>query len=75
MAVARRLLFIVSVHALSPVQAPLHPAKYDPLAAVTVNFTFVPEANGALHVGWQLIPPGVLVTVPEPVPARVTVNV
>jgi len=66
---------IVTVQALRPLQAPLHPAKYDPVAALTVNFTFVPEANEALHVGLQLIPAGLLVTVPERVPAKVTVSV
>jgi hypothetical protein len=42
---------------------------------LTVNFTVVPEANEAPHVGGQLIPAGLLVTVPEPVPAKVTVSV
>jgi phage tail protein X len=44
---------------------------------VTVSFTLLPAANGALHVGLQLIPAGLLVTVPEPepVPATVTVSV
>jgi hypothetical protein len=68
------LLFIVTVQALRPLQAPLHPAKKDPVAALKVNFTFVPAANEAEHVGLQLIPAGVLVTVPEPVPATVTVR-
>ena len=75
MAVALRLPFIVTVQALSPEQAPLQPAKYDPWAAATVNFTFVPEAKAALQVGLQLIPTGVPVTVPEPVPPREMLSV
>ena len=74
-AVALRLPFIVTVQALSPEHAPLQPAKYDPWATATVNFTFVPEAKPALQVGLQLIPAGVLVTVPEPAPARVRLSV
>jgi hypothetical protein len=65
---------MVTVHAFKPWQAPLQPAKYDPFAAATVNFSFVPDANAALHVGLQLIPVGLLVTVPEPVPVSVTVS-
>jgi hypothetical protein len=69
------LPFIVTVQTLSPEQAPLQPAKNDPWAAATVSLTFVPEAKAALQVGLQLIPAGVLVTVPEPVPATATVSV
>jgi hypothetical protein len=74
-AVALMLPFIVTVQTLSPEQAPLQPAKNDPWAAATVSLTFVPEAKAALQVGLQLIPAGVLVTVPEPVPATVTLSV
>jgi hypothetical protein len=56
------------------VQAPAHPVKTEPLAATAVSFTTVPEANELLHLGWQLIPAGLLVTVPPPVPASVTVS-
>jgi len=37
--------------------------------------TTVPEVNDALQVGEQLIPAGLLVTVPVEVPANVTVSV
>jgi hypothetical protein len=74
-AVAVKLLFIVTVQELVPLHAPLHPAKYPPLVATAVSFTFVPEANEALHVGEQLIPDGLLVTVPVLVPASVIVSV
>jgi hypothetical protein len=39
-----------------------------------VSFIAVPAANDALQVGLQLIPAGLLVTVPLDVPARLTVN-
>jgi len=59
---------------------PLHPAPLqlpntDPLAGVAVNVTDVPLANDALHVAPQLIPAGLLVTVPLPLPALVTLRV
>jgi hypothetical protein len=70
------LLLIVKLQVLEvPLQAPLHPAMYDPLAAVAVSFTAVPAANDLEHVGLQLIPTGLLVIVPLPVPFTVTVNV
>jgi hypothetical protein len=65
---------IVTEHAPVPVQAPLHPAKVDPAPAVAVSVTTVPLAKFALHVPGQLIPGGLLVTVPLPVPARETVS-
>lgn len=75
-AVTDKLLFIVSVQVLLvPLQAPLQPVKYDPLAAVAVSFTAVPAANDLEHVGLQLMPVGLLVTVPFPVPFTVTVRV
>jgi hypothetical protein len=69
------LLFIASVQVPPvPLHAPLQPAKYDPFAGAAVSLTWVPDANEAVHVGLQLIPAGLLVTVPLPVPARVTVS-
>ena len=55
--------------------APLQPLNTDPLAGVAVSVTDVPLANDALHVAPQLIPTGLLVTVPLPLPAFVTVRV
>ena len=64
---------IVTEHVPVPLQAPLQPAKNEPpAAAVAVRVTVVPCANVAEHVAPQLIPAGVLVTVPEPVPDFVT---
>lgn len=57
-----------------PVQAPLQPANADPEAAVAVRVTGVPLLKFAAHVLPQLMPAGLLVTVPVPVPARVTVK-
>jgi hypothetical protein len=54
---------------------PLQPAKVDPDAATAVSVTVVPEGKPALQVAPQLIPAGVDVTVPEPLPARPTVKV
>lgn len=65
----------VTAHVLVPVHAPLHPPKDEPEAAVAVRVTAMPEAKLAVHVVPQLIPAGLLVTVPLPLPARVTVKV
>jgi predicted acyltransferase len=55
----------VTVHVLVPVQPPpLQPAKVYPLAAVAVSVTCVPFAKFPLQVWGQLIPDGLLVTVP-----------
>ena len=58
-----------------PLQAPDQPAKVEPAAGAAVNVTAVPLLNMALQVVPQLIPAGMLVTTPVPVPARVTVRV
>jgi phage tail protein X len=57
-----------------PVQAPLQPANVEPVAAPAVRVTTVPLLKFAEHVLGQLIPDGLLVTLPEPVPANVTVS-
>lgn len=66
--------FMITVQAEMPLQAPDHPAKKAPLAGTGVSFTLVPEAKEALHVGLQVMPAGVLVTVPVEVPASVTLS-
>ena len=69
------LAFIVSVQpVLVPLHAPDQLTKYAPLPAAAVSFTTVPAANDALQVGEQVIPAGLLLTVPVEVPARLTVN-
>lgn len=54
------------------VHAPDQPLKMNPVPAVAVNVTDVPDANVAEHVAPQLIPVGLDETVP--VPAFDTVN-
>ena len=63
----------VSVHAPVPLHAPLHPANVEPVAGVAVNWTEAPLPKFALHIAPQVTPGGLLVTVPDPLPARVTV--
>lgn len=75
MAVADLAALIVSVQEPVPAHAPVHDAKNEPDAATGVSFTTVPELNDALQAVGQLIPAGLLVTVPLPVPAGVMVNV
>ena len=71
------LAFIVTVQVL-PVTLqlePVQPAKDEPAAGVAVNVTTVPLANDDVHVAPQLMPAGLLVTVPEPAPALPTLKV
>ncbi len=63
---------MVSLHEPVPLQAPAQPAKKDPLLATAVSVTVVPEPKTAVQVGAQLIPAGLLVAVPLPVPANCT---
>ncbi|MGB8989540.1 MAG: hypothetical protein WCC37_23280 [Candidatus Sulfotelmatobacter sp.] len=80
MKVAVTLVAVVTVtlQAAAPVQAPDQPAKVPPVAGVSVRVT--EEFGGKLAVqvagvaDEQLIPAGVLVTVPVPVPAKATVS-
>jgi len=58
-----------------PVQAPLHPEKTEPVAAFAPSATEVPCAKLPEQVLPQLMSPGLEATVPEPLPASVTVNV
>ena len=68
--------FIVTVQLPVPLHPPpLHPANVDPLFAVALRFTCVPPEYDALHCEGHAIPEGVLVTLPVPFPAVVTVNV
>jgi len=60
------------VHAPVPVQGPDHPAKDVPELGVAVSVTDVPLGKLAAQVVPQLIPVGLLTTVPMPVPALTT---
>jgi hypothetical protein len=61
-------------HAPLPEQAPVHPAKVEPAAALSVSVTEVPLVKFAPHVPGQLIPAGLLVTAPLPDPETFTVS-
>ena len=68
----------VTAQAASPVQAPVQLAKVLPVAGVSISITAVLGAKFAVQVPVegvaQLIPAGLLVTVPEPPPAVATVK-
>jgi hypothetical protein len=67
---------IVNVQVPVPSQGPApHPVKVDPSEAVAVNTTVVPLAKLNEHVAPQLIPAGLLVTVPAPFPVSVIVSI
>lgn len=73
-AVTASAALIVTVHVgVVPEHAPLQFAK-PPTVTFAVSVTTVPWANDELHVPGQLIPDGVLVTVPVPPPDIVTPN-
>jgi hypothetical protein len=58
-----------------PEQAPPQPMKVEPAAGVAVSVNAVPGVTVSVQSTPQLIPDGVLPTVPEPVPLVVTVSV
>ena len=65
----------VTVQVPAPEQPPpLQPVKVEPAAGAAVSVTAAPLAKLAAQVAPQLIPAGLLVTVPVPAPAAVTVN-
>ena len=68
------LLFIVTLPSVQSV-LPDHPAKVEPEAGVAVRATAVPPLKAAEQALPQLIPAGLLVTVPLPVPALANVRV
>jgi hypothetical protein len=64
----------VTLQVLVPVQPPDHPANVELAFGAAVSVITVPLLKDALHVDPQLMPAGLLVTVPAPVPALCTVN-
>ena len=73
-AVTAALPVKVTLHAPVPVQAPDQPANVEVAFGAAVSVTIVPLVKLALHVVPQLIPAGLLVTFPAPVPALWTVS-
>jgi hypothetical protein len=65
----------VTAHVPVPEHAPLQPANLEPAAAVAVSVTEVPGVTDSVHAEPQLIPAGVLLTVPMPEPALATDSV
>jgi hypothetical protein len=68
--------FIVTVHVrLMPLQAPVHPPNVEVAEfGAAVSITLVPCVYGSLQSVPQLIPEGLLVTVPWPLPDFETVR-
>ena len=73
--VTERAWFIVTLQDPAPEQASDQPEKTEPLAGVAVSVTLVPKRKFREQVEPQLIPRGFELTVPEPVPDRLTVRV
>jgi hypothetical protein len=68
--------FTGTIQVLVPLQPPPdQPANIDPLEGVAVRVTWMPEVKLASQVAPQLIPVGLEVTVPVPLPVFVTVRV
>src|SRR3989442_492253 len=77
MAVTVRACVMLTVHVPVPLQSPFQPVKVDPVAGMGVSVTLMPWSKGTVwvaHVGPQLIPAGLLVTVPLPLPVLVRVR-
>jgi len=67
---------MVTVQLLVPLQPPpLQPVNIDPAVALAVNVTLLLMEKLAMQVAPQLMPAGLLVTVPTPVPALDTISV
>jgi hypothetical protein len=62
----------VTLQPPAPEQFPLQPEKSEPAAAVAMSATVDPLTKFAEHDVPQLIPAGLLVTVPLPLPANTT---
>ena len=73
-ATTERAVVMLTVQAPLPAQAPVQPANFEPRAALAVSVTDVPLLYGSAQSLPQLMPAGDDVTVPDPVPALVTVS-
>ncbi len=68
------LIVTVRVPSAFVVPSPLHPLKVEPAAGLAVSVTLVPWSKLAEQVEPQLMPAGLLVTVPLPAPVLLTVS-
>jgi hypothetical protein len=73
-AVTEWFVFMVTLQAPVPEQSMLHPPKLELFPAISESITTVPLGKLAEQVSGQLIPAGLLVTEPVPLPARVTMR-
>jgi hypothetical protein len=64
----------VTLQVFVPVHAPDQPANVEVALGAAVSVTIVPLVKLVLHVDPQLMPAGLLVTVPPPLPALWTVS-
>ena len=67
-------VLMVTTHEPVPVQSPLQPAKVLPEDGVAVRVTLASLLKLPVQVEPQLMPAGLLVTLPEPLPDLVTVR-
>jgi hypothetical protein len=67
-------LAVIGMEPLPQSAWPLQPSNLEPLVATGVRVTAVPLTKAAEQLAPQLIPAGVLVTVPLPAPVFVTVS-
>lgn len=75
MAVTLRAWLRLTVQvAAVPEQSPLQPLKLLPVDAMAVRITLVPLSKFTLQDEPQLMPDGLLATVPEPVPNEATIS-
>jgi hypothetical protein len=65
-------VLVVRVQEPIPEQPPLHPENLEPASAMGVSVAVVPLIKFAEQVLLQLMPAGLLVTVPLPLPANTT---
>jgi hypothetical protein len=73
-AVTEVFAFTVKLQLPAPLHGPDQPPKSDPVEALAVSVTFVPAGKLVEQVLPQLIPAGLLVTVPPPLPESKTVK-
>jgi len=66
--------FVVTVHDDVPLHPPDHPPNVALAAGAAVSVTTAPAEKLATQVVPQLMPDGLLVTLPEPLPEVVTVS-